>query len=190
MIRGLKVMENQNKLSIPLIIVVFFIGIVIGYAGHEPKTIEKIEYKDRPVEKIVYQDRIVEVTVTVTPTPTPAPTPVATAAPVISDFSVKYYEPSKDNPTKTIELTNNRAMPDSLSLHKGDTVLIKITDSSLQSPLTLIFNSTDTKNLGRSGAVVVTLNNLGTYTFKAIYPANYPGSISESYGEGTIIVYG
>jgi len=161
-------MENQNKLSIPLMIVVFFIGIVIGYAGHDPKTIEKIEYKDRPVEKIVYQDRIVEVTVTVTPPPTPSPTPVATAAPVISDFTVKYFEPSRDNPTKIIELTNHRANPDTLSLHKGDTVLIKITDSSLQSPLTLIFNNTYTQKLGTSGAAIVTLNNLGTYTYTEV----------------------
>ncbi len=181
-------MDPKNKTLIPLIIIFFILGIVVGYVAHKPQTIEKI------------------VTVTVTPIPTPPPTltqtptptptltstPTATVAPTVTDFIIKNYDPSKDTPTKTIELTSNGANPSTLSIRPEDTVLIKITGYSLQSPLTLNLTSLNTsqeRNLGTSGAVVVTFNNKGIYSLKAIIPSPDPNILPKTYAEGTITVY-
>ncbi|MDO9097988.1 MAG: hypothetical protein Q7U60_07690 [Candidatus Methanoperedens sp.] len=179
-------MDPKYKTLIPLIIIFFIFGIVVGYVAHKPQTIE--------IEKIVEKEKIVTVIVTPSPTPalatpTPTPTPTAIATPAISDFTVKNYEPSKDTPTKTIELTSNGANPSALSIRPGDTVLIKITDYTLQSPLTLILNATYSRNLGTGGAVVVTFNKKGTYIFKAIIPSSDPNILPKSYADGTITVY-
>jgi hypothetical protein len=91
-------MDPKNKTLIPLIIIFFILGIVVGYVAHKPQTIEKI------------------VTVTVTPIPTPPPTltqtptptptltstPTATVAPTVTDFIIKNYDPSKDTPSKLL----------------------------------------------------------------------------------------
>lgn len=180
-------MDPNNKTLIPLIIIFFIFGIVVGYVAHtpQPQTIEK------------------NVTVTVTPVPTPPPTltqtltpaptqtltPTATAAQIVSDFVVKIYDPSKDTPTNTIELTSNGANPNTLSIRPENSVLIKITGYSSQSPLTLILNNTYSRNLGTGGAVVVTFNKRGTYNFKAIIPSGDPNILPKTYAEGTIRVY-
>ncbi len=178
-------MESKYKTLIPLIIIFFIVGVAVGYMAHKPKTIEI----EKPVEKIVYQY------VTVTPTPTPivtatkTPTETPTATPLISDFTVRNYDPSTDTPTKTIELINRRANPSDMTISPGDTVLIKIKDYSLTSPLTLILNSTYPKNLGTSGAAFITFNNKGIYTFKAVIPSPDPNILPWTYGEGTITVH-
>ncbi len=178
-------MDSKNKTLIPLIIIFFILGIVVGYVAHKPQTIEI----EKPVEKIVYQNTTVYVTVTPTPAPTATATATAIATPAISDFTVKNYDPSKDTPTKTIELTSNGASPNTLSIRPDDSVLIKITDYSSQSPLTLILNNTYSRNLGTGGAVVVTFNKKGTYSFKAIISSGDPNILPKSYAEGTITVY-
>lgn len=176
-----KIIDPKNKLLIPLIIVFFVFGVVVGYVAHKPETVVKIEYVNQTVEKIV--EKIIEVTVT--PTPTLTPTPALT--PAIMDFTVKGYEPSKDAPTKTIEITTRGAVPDTLSVRPGDTVLIKITTPP--SAVTLILNATYSRNMGTSGAVVVTFNKKGMYSFKAIIPSGDPNILPTTYGEGTITVY-
>ncbi|MGB8217175.1 MAG: hypothetical protein WCE94_07730 [Candidatus Methanoperedens sp.] len=184
-------MESKYKTLIPLIIIFFIIGVAVGYVAHKPVTVT--------IEKIV--------TVTVTPIPTPTPittpitttistpvpTPTATAAatvtPVISDFIVRNYDPSTDKPVKIIELTKNGANPNIVSVHPGDALLIRITGYSSQSPLTLILNSTYSQNLGTSGAVIVTFNKRGSYSFNAVVTSSDPNIIPRPYAEGTISVY-
>jgi hypothetical protein len=132
----------------------------------------------KEVEKIVY--------VTATPTST---VPTSTAAPTVSDFTVKNYDPAADVPDYIIKLRNWGADPDTLSISPGNTVLIEITDISLPGPLTLILNLSYTRNLGKSGAVVVTFNKRGTYSLKAIIPSDDPSVLPKTYGTGTIAVY-
>jgi hypothetical protein len=178
----IKIMDPKNKTLIPLIIIFFIFGVVVGYVAHKPVTIEKI------------------VTVTVTPTPTPSPSPTPTPAPTptptpteavtpsVSNFTVKdYYDPSKDIPTYTIQLNNRRANPETLTIRPGDTVLIKITDYTLSSSLTLILNSYS-KDLGKSGAVFITFNKIGAYSYKAVIPSGDPNILPETYAKGTISV--
>lgn len=170
----IKIMDPKNKTLIPLIIIFFIFGVVVGYVAHKPVTIEKI------------------VTVTITPTPTTTPTPIPTpteaATPSVSNFTVKdYYEPSKDIPTYTIQLNNRRADPETLSIRPGDTVLIKITDYTLSSPLTLTMNSYS-KDLGKSGAAFITFNTIGVYSFKAVIPSSNKNILPETYATGTISV--
>lgn len=179
-------MGPKNKTLIPLIIIFFIFGIAVGYVAHKPMTIEKIEYVNRTVEVIV--------TVTPTPTtPTTTPTPIATAAPTVIDFTVKnYYDPAKDISTYTIQIRNWGADPNTLSVHQGDSVLIKIADITLLTPMTLILNSSSRKeenDLGTSGAAFVTFNKKGIYTFKGILRSSDPTILSRTYAEGTISVY-
>ncbi len=178
-------MDPRNKTYIPIIIIIFIFGVVLGYVAHKPQTIEKPVYINNTVERVV--EKVVQVTVTPTPIPTVAPT--TTAAPVISDFTVKNYDPSTDVPTKTIVLSNMRANPDTLSIHPGDTVLIQITDYTLQNPLTLTLNASYQTNMGTSGAVVVTFNKKGTYSFKALTSTTDPNVLGRLYADGTITVY-
>ncbi len=178
-------MEPKIKSLIPLIIIFFIFGAVVGYVAHMPATIVQTKYINQTVEvpKIVKET----VVVTVTPIPiSPAPTPVETQA--VPDFTVKIYDPSTDVPTSTIELKNQRFNPDTLSISPGSTVLIKITEVALSSPLTLILNSSYSQNLGTSGAVVVTFNKRGTYSLEAIIPRGQSVNPLE-YGKGTVTVY-
>ncbi len=176
-------MDPKYKTLVPLIIIFFIFGIVVGYVAHRPETVVKTEYVNKTVEKIV--EKIVEVTVTPTLTPTPASTPAAT--PSVPDFTVKNYEPSKDIPTKTIELTTRGAVPDTVSVRLGDTVLIKVTTPP--NPITLSLNATYSRNMGTGGAVVVTFNKKGSYSLKAVTLSGDPNIQSTPYAEGTITVY-
>jgi plastocyanin len=179
-------MESKYKTLIPLIIIFFIVGVAVGYVAHKPKTIEI----EKPVEKIIYQNNTVYVTVT--PTPIVTATAAAIETPAISDFTVRNYDPSTDTPTKTIELTSNGANPSIVSVHPGDTVLIKITGYSLQSPLKLnltSLNMSQERNLGTGGAVVVTFNTRGSYSLKASVLSADPTILPRTYGEGTITVY-
>lgn len=177
-------MESKYKTLIPLIIIFFIVGVVVGYLAHKPETIKEI----------------VNVTVTPTPTPTliatPIPTPSSISTPIptptatpVSDFTVRNYNPSTDVPTETVQLANKKASPNEIHVRPGDTVLIEITDISLTTPLTLFLNSTYSMNLGTSGAAFITFNNKGTYTFEVIAISPDPNIVSLTYGKGTIIVY-
>jgi hypothetical protein len=177
-------MDPRNKTSI-LFILFFIFGILVGYAVHKPQTIEKIEYINQTIEVPKIPEEEVEVTITPAATPTATPT----TTPIISDFTVKNYDPSLDTPAQTIELKNWRANPSTLSIRSGDTVLIKIVDYTLQSPMTLILNTTYKQNLGTSGAVVVTFNKKGTYNLTAIIPSSDPSIKPGTYAEGIITVY-
>lgn len=189
-------MDPKNKTLIPLIIIFFIIGVAVGYVAHKPVTIEKT----------------VTVTVTPAPTPTPtsiptpspttvAPTPTPTATPTVSDFVVKdYYNPDTDIPDATVVFdVNNVVNPSTVSVHPGQSVLIRITSSPIRYQLTLVLNDTAgcspcqppaQKYLGGSGgAAFVTFNNKGTYPFKGIIPSGDPTILPKTYASGTIIVY-
>jgi len=180
-------MESKYKTLIPLIIIFFIAGVAIGYVAHKPVTIEKIVTVT--VTPIPTPTPTTTPITTLTPISTPIPTPTATATPAVSDFTVRNYDPKTDTPTKTIDLTNNGANPSIVSVHPGEAVLIRITGYSSQSPLTLILNSTYSRNLGTSGAVIVTFNAKGSYSFNAAVPSSDPNVLSRSYAEGTITVY-
>lgn len=179
-------MDTKNTTYI-LIIIFFIIGVVLGYAVHQPAT--------RDVEKIVYVNttvpaktpEIAETAVPVTLTPTPAAA-TATSTPVLPDFKIKAYDPVIDSPTQTITLRNWRADPETMSIYLRDSILIQLTDLSLQKPVTLIFNSTVEDNLGTSGKRIVTFNKKGIYTFRAIISQSDPNINPNEYAKGTIIV--
>ncbi|MCZ7372585.1 MAG: hypothetical protein O8C60_02825 [Candidatus Methanoperedens sp.] len=174
-------MDSKDSTFYPLIALFFILGLVIGYAIHKPETVQKIQYIDRPVENIV------EVTTTPLSTP-PASTAAATATPA-PDFTIRNYDPSIDKPTMTIELVNWRANPEVVTIRVGETVLIKISDYTVQSPITFILNSSYKENLGKSGARMITFNKKGTYDFKAVIPSSDPSILPAVYAEkGTIIV--
>jgi hypothetical protein len=183
-------MDTKNKNLIPLVIIFFLLGIAAGYAVHMPGTVEKVVYINNTVVKTV------EVTAVPTPTtfPTTQPTipltPIAT--PVTPDFIAKYYDPTTDKPSQTIELANYRMNPDTLRIRLEDTVLIKITDTSIQNSIVLSIKSPNTtyeRNLGTSGTVYVTFNKKGNYNLAADIPSGDPNIIPRSYGTGTLTVY-
>lgn len=176
-------MDSKNNTLYPLIILFFLLGIVVGYVIHKPET--RIEYVNKTIEvESTPTIKEVETIVYVTATPTYV-APAATA--VVANFSVKVYNPDTDRPTSTMELTNQRFNPQTLSVHTGDTVLVKISDSSLQSPLIFILDSYE-KSLGTGGAVVVTFNKKGTYNLKAVIPSGDPNATPRSYGEAVVSV--
>ncbi len=177
-------MDSKNNTLYPLIILFFLLGIVVGYVIHKPGT--RIEYVNKTIEvESTPTIKEVEKIVYVTATPTYV-APAATA--VVANFSVKVFNRDTDRPTSTMELTNQRFNPPTLSISTGNTVLIKISDSSLQSPLTLVLDSYE-KSLGTGGAVVVTFNKKGTYNLKAFIPSGDPNVISQTYGEAVVTVY-
>jgi hypothetical protein len=183
---GVKFMDAKKSLY-PLIVVFFILGLVIGYAIHKPETIEKIQYVDRIVTATATATPVTT-SQTATASPTPTESPNATA--IAPDFTVKNYDYSKDKPTVTMVLANMAVNPNSVRIRIGETVLIKITDISLQSPLTLVLNLSKRINLGTRGAVMITFNTKGTYRVQAEIPSDDPAIIPKVYTEreGIIIV--
>jgi hypothetical protein len=178
-------MDSKNNTLYPLIILFFLLGIVVGYVIHKPET--RIEYVNKTIEvQSTPTIKEVEKIVYVTATPTYV-VPAATAV-VVGNFSVKVYNPDTDKPTNTMELTNYRFNPQTLSIPTGSTVLIEISDYSLQSPLILFLDSYK-MSLGTSGAVVVTFNKKGTYNLKAVISSCDPNVVPQSYGEAVVTVY-
>ncbi len=177
-------MDLKNNTLYPLIIIFFLLGIVVGYVIHQPET--RIEYvnKTTTVESTP-TIKEVEKTVYVTATPTYV-APTATAA--VANFSVKVYDPDTDKPTNTMILTNYRFNPQTLSIPTGSTVLIQVSDYTLQNPLILTLDSYQT-SLGTGGAVVVTFNKKGIYNLKAVISSSDPNVIPQSYGEAVVTVY-
>ncbi len=182
-------MDPKNNMLYPLIILFFLLGIVVGYVIHKPET--RIEYVNKTIgvestPTIIPTIKEVEKTVYVTATPTymaPAATTVVTA-----NFSVKVYNPDTDRPTNTMVLTNYRFNPQTLSIPPGSTVLVQVSDYTLQSPLILTLDSYE-KSLGTGGAVVVTFNKKGTYNLKAVISSGDPNIIPQTYGEAVVTVY-
>lgn len=177
-------MDSKNNTLYPLIILFFLLGIVVGYVIHTPGT--RIEYVNKTIEvQSTPTIKEVEKIVYVTAAPTYA-APAATA--VMANFSVKGYNPDTDKPTNTMELANYRFNPPTLSIPTGSTVLIQISDSSLQSPIILIIDSYE-KSLGTGGAVVVTFNKKGIYNLKAVISSGDPNVIPQDYGKAVVTVY-
>lgn len=177
-------MDSKNNTLYPLIILFFLLGIVVGYVIHKPET--RTEYVNKTIEvQSTPTIKEVEKIVYVTAVPTYV-APAATAV-VVGNFSVKGYNPDTDKPTNTMELTNYRFNPQTLSIPTGSTVLIRISDYSLQNPLTLIIDSYE-KSLGTGGAVVVTFNKKGIYNLKAVISSGDPNVIPQSYGEAVVTV--
>lgn len=182
-------MDSKNNMLYPLIILFFLIGIVVGYVIHKPET--RIEYVNKTIEvqstpTIKEVEKIVYVTAT-PPAATPTYAAPAATTVVVANFSIKGYNPDTDKPANTMELTNYRFNPQTLSIPTGSAILIKISDYSLQSPLILAMDSYE-MSLGTSGAVVVTFNKKGIYNLKAVISSGDPNVIPQTYGEAVVTV--
>jgi hypothetical protein len=186
---GVKFMDAKKALY-PLIVILFILGLVIGYTIHKPQTIEYVNRTVTTTATAIVTATATPITTWPTATTSPTPAESPTATPVVPDFTVKNYDFSTDNPTVTIELANMAVNPNTVRIHTGETVLIKITDYSLLSPMTLILNFSYRRNLGTSGAVTVTFSRKGTYRVQAEIPSNDPNILPKVYTEreGIIIV--
>ena len=186
--------DPKHYTLIGLIIVFLAFGMIIGYVVNKPAPSE---------EAITTPTATPEEETTAIPTATPdavettvAPTPKEiepTETPLQElGFTYKTYDPAVDKETRTIEFINGDARPYSASIHPGDSVLFKISDttSTGQSIFTLIIKS-EKIIIGKSGAMtLVTFNIKDTYTFKAVLESNDPNINPTPYGkEGTIAVY-
>lgn len=186
--------DPKHYTLIALIVVFFALGMILGYIVYTPPPDHEVAATPvaTPPAGVITATATATPTVidTVTPLPTEAaPTAAPTeTAPQQPNFTAKTYDPEKDKPTKIIELKNNRAQPDTASIKPGNSVLFTITDYTIQSPLTFIMDSYK-KDLGKSGAVLVTFNNQGIYKFKVIIPSGDPNIIPREYATGTITVY-
>ncbi|MFH0904453.1 MAG: hypothetical protein V1854_04610 [Methanobacteriota archaeon] len=175
-------MESKERTFYSLIILFFVIGLVIGYMMHQPGT--EIRYiNNTEVPKEV--PKIVETIVEVSPTST-TPAPTSTQVP---DFEVKIFDPEKDRPAKTIELVNWKAMPDYVSMHPGETVLVKVVNYPANQEKPKFNMSSYEKILGTSGMIVIKFNNRGTYDFTVIIPNNDPSIKPVEYAKGSIKVW-
>jgi hypothetical protein len=179
-------MESKERTFYSLIILFFVIGLVIGYMMHQPET--EIRYINNTIEPKEVP-KVVETVVEVSPTSTSiSTTPAPTSTPV-TDFEVKIFDPEKDKPAQTIELMNWKAMPDDVSIHPGQTVLIKVVNyPAQQEPPKFIMGSYE-KILGTSGMIVIKFNNRGTYDFTVIIPNNDPSINPVTYAKGSIKIY-
>ena len=176
-------MESKERTFYFLIILFFVIGIVIGYLVHQPGT--EIRYINNTVEVPKIIERMGEVTATAIITTT-TPEPTSTPAP---DFEVKIFDPEKDKPSQTIELVNWKAMPDYVSMHPGETVLIKVVNyPDYQDPPKFIMGPYE-KKLGTSGMLIVKFNNRGTYVYTVIIPNSDPSISPVTYAKGSIKIY-
>ncbi len=176
-------MASKERTFYSLIILFFVIGLVIGYMMHQPET--EIRYINNTIEVPKETSKVVEKIVEVSPTST---TPAPTSTPV-TDFEVKIFDPEKDKPSQTIELVNWKAMPDYVSMHPGETVLIKVVNyPAQQEPPKFIMGSYQ-KILGTSGIIVIKFNNRGTYDFTVIIPNNDPSINPVTYAKGSIKIY-
>lgn len=175
-------MEQKDSTFYPLIILFFVLGIVIGYVIHQPET--QIKYINNTIEV----QRIVEPIATVTPSPTSTATAQQPEPTALPDFVVKIYDQVKDKPNQVIEIINWKAMPESISLRMGDTVLIKVVDYPDQPEPRFIMDSYERK-LGTAGMIIIKFNKIGTYEFKAIIPNDDPSILPTTYAKGSIKVY-
>lgn len=179
-------MDKKDDTKLYILIIGFFaLGLVIGYIIHQPGS--EIKYINNTIESSVAK------TVEVTASPTASTTATATTSAPIStpapDFEVKIFDPEKDKPAQTIELVNWKALPDYISMHPGETVLIKVVNyPDYQASPKFIMSSYE-KKLGTSGMIVVKFNNRGTYDFTVIIPNSDPSISPVTYAKGSIKVY-
>ena len=187
--------DPKHYTLIGLIIVFLVFGTIIGYVVNKQISVDEVivtptatpEKEDVIVTPTETPDAV-ETVVAPTPTETePAETPLQELG-----FTYKSYDPAVDQETRTIEFINGAARPYSVSIHPGDSVLFKVSDttSTGQSIFTLIIKSEEI-TIGRSGAMtLVTFNNKEIYTFKAVIYSDDPNINPFEYGkEGTIAVY-
>jgi hypothetical protein len=179
---GVKIMESKERTFYSLIILFFVIGLVIGYMMHQPGTeIRYINNTEVPKEVPKVVETIVEVSPTsATPAPTSTPVP---------DFEVNIFDPEKDRPTQSIELVNWKAIPDHVSMHPGETVLIKVVNypDNQEKPKFIMgsFNQT----LGTAGMIVIKFNTKGDYDYNVMIPNNDPSINPVTYARGSIKIY-
>lgn len=176
-------MEPKDKLFYSLMIIVFILGIGIGYFIHQPGT--EIRYVNNTVEVPKTVEKIVEATAS----QTAVTTTTTSTSTMVPDYEIKIYDPAKDKPTETIELKNWKAIPDQISIRSGNTVLITVINyPGDQLPPWFIMGSYN-KKLGSSGMIVIKFNKTGTYEFEAIIPNDDPSILPRTYAEGWIRVY-
>ncbi len=175
-------MESKDSTFYPLIALFLLLGLVIGYMIHQPDT--EIKYVNNTIEVPKTVEKRVEVIASPTSTAmTPAPTSTQAA-----DFEVKIYDPEKDKPTTTIELTNWRAIPDQISIRPGQMVLIKVVNYP-DRPKPEFFMGSYNKELGTAGQIVATFNKIGNYEFRVVIPSDNSGTLPTEYAKGSIKVY-
>lgn len=180
-------MDSKERTFYSLIILFFVIGLVIGYLIHQPET--DIRYINNTIEVTKELPTVVGTIGEVTAAPTAAATTSAPTSTPVPDFEVTIYNPEKDKPLQTIELVNWKAMPDYVSMHPGETVLIKVVNyPDYQDPPKFIMGSYERK-LGTSGMIVIKFNNRGTYDYTAIIPNTDPSISPVTYAKGSIKVY-
>ncbi|MDD5615491.1 MAG: hypothetical protein PHH85_04750 [Candidatus Methanoperedens sp.] len=180
-------MESKERTFYSLIILFFVIGLIIGYLVHQPGT--EIRYINNTIDVTKEVPKVVETIGEVTAAPTPIATTSAPASTPVPDFEVKIYDPAKDKPAQTIELVNWKAMPDYVSMHPGETLLIKVVNyPDYQDSPKFIMGSYE-KILGTSGMIVIKFNNRGTYDFTVIIPNNDPSIKPVEYAKGSIKVW-
>ncbi|MDO8726371.1 MAG: hypothetical protein Q7J35_09925 [Candidatus Methanoperedens sp.] len=180
-------MESKERTFYSLIILFFVIGLVMGYLIHQPGT--EVRYINNTIEVPKEIPKVVETIGTMTAAPTAtATTPGPTSTPV-PDFEVKNYDAEKDKSVKTIELLNWKATPDDVSIHPGDSILIKVVNypASLDVPIFIL--GSYQKILGNSGMIVIKFNNKGTYDFTVVVSNKDPNVIPKQYAKGIIRVY-
>jgi len=180
-------MESKERIFYSQIILLFVIGLVIGYLIHQPET--EIRYINNTIEVPKEVPKIVETITEVTATPTAAATTSTPTTTPVPDFEVKIYDPEKDKPSKIIELVNWKATPDDVSIHPGDSILIKVVNypANQETPI-FIMRSYETI-LGTSGMIVIKFNNIGTYDFTVVVSNKDPNVIPKQYAKGIIRVY-
>jgi len=179
-------MESKERTFYSLIILFFVIGLAMGYLIHQPET--EIKYINNTIVPGEVP-KVVETIKEVTATPTSSTTTTSPISTPVPDFEVKIFDPEKDKPAQTIELVNWKAMPDSASMHPGETVLIKVVNYPDNQEKPKFIMGSYEKILGTSGMIVIKFNNRGTYDFRAIIPNNDPSINPVTYAKGSIIVY-
>ncbi len=175
-------MESKDITFYPLILLFFVLGLVIGYVIHQPET--EIKYINNTIEV----PKIVENSLEGTGTPTSTATTPAPTSTQIPDFEVKIYDPAKDKPSETIEITNWQAIPSEISIPLRNTILIKVVYYPDRPAPYFIMGSYNEK-LGTAGQIVVKFNKKGTFNYKVIIPNEDPNINPMTYAEGSIRVY-
>lgn len=178
-----------------IVLMVLTLGCISHQGGNTPKeTTPKMN--DSIIQNPIVTETITPITATITPVlVTPNVTGVTEdngqkniSSNKEDNFTVKsYYDSSTDKATKTVELNNWRAEPNTIYINEKDTVLIDIVDETLQYPMVLMIGSYS-KNLGTSGAVFIVFNNKGIYEYESIIPSEDPSIIPRTYAKGKIIV--
>ncbi len=180
-------MESKERTFYSLIILFFVIGLVIGYLIHQPET--EIRYINNTIDVTKEVPKVVGTTAEVTAAPTAAATTSAPTSTPVPDFEVKIFDPEKDKPAQTVELVNWKAIPDYVSMHPGETVLIKVVNYPDNQDSPKFRMGSYEKILGTSGMIVIKFNNRGTYDFTVIIPNNDPSISPVTYAKGSIKIY-